>query len=78
MVSPVIAASEPPVTMASAMPCRIMLVRLADGVGRRGAGRHGAKFGPLSPYRMETRPAAMSGMNIGTKNGDTRSGPFVR
>ena len=25
---------------------------------------------------METSPAAMSGMNIGTKNGDTRSGPL--
>src|SRR5215211_2104669 len=25
---------------------------------------------------METRPAAMSGMNIGTKNGDTRLGPL--
>ena len=36
-----------------------------------------AKFGPLRPYRMETRPAAMSGMNIGTKNGETRSGPLV-
>ena len=36
------------------------------------------KFGPLSPYRIETSPAAMSGMNIGTKNGDTRSGPLAR
>ena len=35
------------------------------------------KFGPLSPNRMETRPAAMSEMNIGTKNGETRSGPLV-
>jgi hypothetical protein len=26
---------------------------------------------------MDTRPAAMSGMNIGTKNGETRSGPLV-
>jgi hypothetical protein len=26
---------------------------------------------------METSPAAMSGMNIGTKKGDTRSGPLV-
>jgi hypothetical protein len=36
----------------------------------------GAKFGPLNPYRMETRPPAMFGMNIGTKNGETRSGPL--
>jgi hypothetical protein len=25
---------------------------------------------------MLTSPAAMSGMNMGTKKGDTRSGPF--
>ena len=25
---------------------------------------------------METSPGAMSGMNIGTKNGETRSGPL--
>jgi len=36
------------------------------------------KLGPFTPYRMETSPAAMSGMNIGTKKGETRSGPFWR
>src|SRR5690606_37955589 len=33
------------------------------------------KLGPLKPYFMETCPEAMSGINIGMKNGDTALGP---
>ena len=33
------------------------------------------KFGPLKPYFIDTRPAAMSVIIMGTRNGDTRPGP---
>ena len=77
-VRPVIAPSEPPVTMASATPWRIMLNDSPIAWADEAQAETVAKLGPLSPYRMETSPAAISGMNIGTKNGETRSGPLVR
>ncbi len=77
-VRPVMAASAPPVTIASATPVADQVERLADRVGRRGAGRHGGEVRALeADSGWRPGPAAMSGMNIGTKNGETRSGPLV-
>ena len=77
-VRPVIAASEPPEIIASATPSRIDLNDLADRVGRRRTGRDGGEVRPLEPVAHRDESRAMLGMNIGTKKGETRSGPCWR
>ena len=64
-----IGASVPPVIIASASPRWMILnaspiefVPVAQAVTV-------APFGPLAPKSIETCPVAMSGINIGTKNG---------
>ena len=36
------------------------------------------EFGPLAPIKMLTCPDAMSGIIMGTKNGEIRPGPLLR
>ena len=50
---------------------------VADGVVAGGAGGDHREFGPLAPKRMEMSPDAMLTIIMGTKKGDTRSGPLA-
>ena len=71
------AASDPPATMASAAPRRIRSNDSPMALAEEAQADTVQKFGPFKPNRMDTRPAAISEMNMGTKNGETRSGPSV-
>src|SRR6185436_9633249 len=71
-------ASEPPATMRSASPR--WMIRKASPIAWLPVAQAVTtdEFGPLSLYRMESCPEAMLTISDGTKNGETRLGPFSR
>src|SRR5581483_2942063 len=76
MVSGTMMASAPPAIITSAAPRWMSLnaspmawLPVAQAVTTD-------ELGPLAPKRMETSPDAMLMMSMGTKNGETRSGPL--
>ena len=71
------AASLPPHTAMSASPQRIMRAASPSACTLAAQAVTGAPSGPLSPWRMDTCPAARLTRNDGTVNGDSRCGPRV-
>ena len=63
------AMASPRRIISAASPIALALVAQAETV---------AKFGPFAPVCIETKPAAMSVMNIVMKNGLTRSGATIK
>jgi hypothetical protein len=70
-------ASQPPASMTSASPRRIISVPSPIAWPEDAQALVGAKFGPSAPKVMAAWPAAMFETAIGMKNGLSRSGPRV-
>ncbi|MDT4840871.1 hypothetical protein FQZ97_747060 [compost metagenome] len=68
-------ASVPPQTATSASPQRIRRAASPMACTLAAHAVTGAPSGPLSPWRMDTWPAARLTRNDGTVNGDRRCGP---
>ena len=64
-----IAMASPRLIISAASPMALALVAQAETV---------AKFGPRAPIWIDTKPAAMSVMNMVMKKGLTRSGPLSK
>ncbi len=73
----VIGASEPPASMTSARPSRIIMAASPIAWAEPAHAETVAKLGPLEPMSIATRPDAMLGSVIGTTNGDSLLGPLV-
>ena len=71
------AASLPPHTATSASPLRIRRAASPIACTLAAHAVTGAPNGPLSPWRIDTCPAAKLPRNDGTVNGDSRCGPRV-
>ena len=76
--SGVIGASEPPAIIASATPVRIMFAASPIECAPVAHADTAAKFGPLSPNRIATEPAAPLIISSGTVNGLIFDGPRSR
>ena len=70
-----IGASVPPVIIASASP-RCMILNASPIEFVPVAHVTVEPFGPFAPKSIDTWPVAISGINIGTKNGLTLLGPL--
>ena len=71
------AASLPPHTATSDSPLRIRRAASPIACTLAAHAVTGAPSGPLSPWRIDTCPAARLSKNDGTVNGDSRCGPRV-
>ena len=70
--------SDPPAIIASASPRRMMFTASPIAWADVAHAVAVAVFGPLAPFRIDTRPEHMFTMRPGMKNGLMRRGPFSR
>jgi hypothetical protein len=71
----VMAASEPPASMASASPRRMISNDSPTACADAEQAVQVARFGPFAPKRIDTWPAARLMIAEGMKNGEMRRGP---
>ena len=76
MASGVSAASEPPVTTASASPVWIMRAAVPIACAPAAQADSVAKECPRSPWRIETAAEAELPISSGIESGETAFGPF--
>ncbi len=70
-------ASEPPASMMSACPRRIVSVASPIACALEAHADTCAMFGPFAPYFIAISPAAMSRIIIGMRNAETLFGSFA-
>ena len=73
----VIAASDPPASITSAWPRRMISVASPIACALEAHAETWPMFGPLAPYFIAISPAAMSTIIIGIMNGETFRGSFA-